>query len=58
MHNHFVLGIESSSPMRGYNHVSSPDTSTDWFQEPDSRVINHLFHNRAQIENVLTNHIV
>ena len=40
-------------PHTGHDHDSSFDTSTGWFQEADSRVINltcdNLFHNRAKI---------
>jgi hypothetical protein len=40
-------------PYSGHDHVSSYDTSTGWFQEVDSKVINisckNLFRNRAKI---------
>ena len=40
-------------PNTGHNHDSSYDTSTGWFQEADSRVINrscqNLFLNQAKI---------
>jgi hypothetical protein len=38
-------------PYSGHDHVSSYDTSTGWFQEADSKVIDisckNLFRNRA-----------
>jgi hypothetical protein len=40
-------------PYSGHNHVSSYETSTGWFQEPDSKVITisckNLFRIRAKI---------
>ena len=46
-------------PHTGDDHDSSYDTSTGWFQEAESRVINinclNLFHNRAKINMVKLN---
>ena len=47
----FNPGVMGSSSTSGHDHDSSHDTSTGWFQETYSRVIN-IIKNQAKINNI------